>query len=221
MATGHGPLARDEGHRDRRGGAPHDRRRRAGGARLPAGQPRRRPSRARSRCRRSRSACRPRRPPRLRHPTPEPVFARGVRALPRDGIRNPLARDRRSLRRRPSRSIERSNDGGQTWTDVTPRYLGIAQVASLDGIAVDAAEAVSAVGAGCGTQALRIVHERRVLGELPRRARGLALRRSSADPSVVHMAAGPVEAPCARRARPARAARHGDAGLRRHRVRLA
>ena len=93
--------------------------------------------------------------------------------------------------------IERSNDGGASWTDVTPRYLGIAQVASLDGIVVDAVEAVSGVGAGCDTQALRSYTNGEFWEAFPDVLAGLALRRRS-----------PIRLSCtSRRARSPRRAR--------------
>ena len=55
----------------------------------------------------------------------------------------------------PAPVIERSVDGGATWTDVTPTYRGIAQVLSLDPLAGDQAEIVAGMGAGCEVQALR------------------------------------------------------------------
>lgn len=51
--------------------------------------------------------------------------------------------------------LERSSDRGATWTDVTPRYLGIAQIASLEAFAGTEAQLVAATGSGCQTQALR------------------------------------------------------------------
>lgn len=51
--------------------------------------------------------------------------------------------------------IERSVDGGATWSDVTPRYLGIAQVQSLTAFSAVDAEMVAAVGPACEVQALR------------------------------------------------------------------
>lgn len=55
----------------------------------------------------------------------------------------------------PAPVIERSTDGGSTWTNVTPTYRGIAQVLSLDPLAGDQAEIVARVGASCELQALR------------------------------------------------------------------
>lgn len=51
--------------------------------------------------------------------------------------------------------IERSVDGGNTWTDVTPTYRGIAQLRSLEAFANTEAEIIADVGHDCETQALR------------------------------------------------------------------
>jgi hypothetical protein len=55
----------------------------------------------------------------------------------------------------PSPVVERSVDGGQTWTDVTPVYKGIRQVISLSSFAGTEAEMIAAVGPNCDVQALR------------------------------------------------------------------
>lgn len=51
--------------------------------------------------------------------------------------------------------IERSVDGGITWSDVTPAYRDIAGLTSLDSFAGTQAEIVASMGAACETQALR------------------------------------------------------------------
>jgi hypothetical protein len=92
--------------------------------------------------------------------------------------------------------IERSNDAGQTWTDVTPRYLGIARVGSLDGLAVDAVEGVMGIGSGCGPQAMRSFTN----GEFwEPYADVLAISRyvDLADSAIIHTVSGVVAAPCA------------------------
>lgn len=55
----------------------------------------------------------------------------------------------------PPPVVERSVDGGRTWTNVTPTYRGIAQVMSLSAFAGTEAEMVAAVGPDCEVQALR------------------------------------------------------------------
>lgn len=51
--------------------------------------------------------------------------------------------------------LERSTDGGATWTDVTPRYLGIGQILSVDAFAGTEAQITALTGASCQVQALR------------------------------------------------------------------
>jgi hypothetical protein len=51
--------------------------------------------------------------------------------------------------------MERSDDGGLSWVDVTPLYRGIGQISSLDAFAGTEAETVASMGQGCETQALR------------------------------------------------------------------
>lgn len=52
-------------------------------------------------------------------------------------------------------SLERSTDDGQTWSDVTPRYLGIGQLVALNPFADGQAEIIALMGDGCQVQALR------------------------------------------------------------------
>ena len=91
--------------------------------------------------------------------------------------------------------VERSNDGGRSWTDVTPRYVGIAQVASLDGLAVDAVESVLALGRACEAQAMRSFTNGEFWEPYPD---VLAISRfvDLTDPAVVHFESGRVSAPC-------------------------
>lgn len=51
--------------------------------------------------------------------------------------------------------IERSDDDGDTWSDVTPAYRDIAQLRDLTPFAETEADIVADVGADCETQALR------------------------------------------------------------------
>lgn len=51
--------------------------------------------------------------------------------------------------------VERSADNGATFTDVTPNYLGIRQVASLDPFDTAQAEMVAGMGEDCAPEALR------------------------------------------------------------------
>lgn len=128
-------------------------------------------------------------------PTPEPVFERESERF--------LAASSGTLWRAVAGAcgasdplIERSNDDGESWIDVTPHYVGIAQVASLDGLSADAAEAVAAVGSDCEPQALRSYTNGEFWASYPD---VLAASRyvDLADPATVQLgAAGPVDAPC-------------------------
>ncbi len=51
--------------------------------------------------------------------------------------------------------LERSTDAGQTWSDVTPRYLGIGQILSLSPYAADQGQMVALMGADCTLQGMR------------------------------------------------------------------
>lgn len=55
----------------------------------------------------------------------------------------------------PAPTLERSTDGGATWSDVTPRYRNIARIDRVDPFAGSQAEMVAAIAGGCQTQALR------------------------------------------------------------------
>lgn len=92
--------------------------------------------------------------------------------------------------------IERSADGGRTWQDVTPNYLGIAHVASLASFAGTEAETIAAVGASCEAQALRTFTRGRFWEPYPD---VLAASRflDPADPARVVVPGGALDAPCA------------------------
>lgn len=91
--------------------------------------------------------------------------------------------------------IERSGDGGATWTDVTPRYLGIGQILTVSAFSAVDAETVAAVGPACEVQALRTYTDGAFWEPYPE---VLAASRyiDPADPSVVILAGELVPAPC-------------------------
>lgn len=91
--------------------------------------------------------------------------------------------------------IERSDDGGATWSDITPRYLGIGQIMSLSAFTAIDAEMVAAVGPECEVQALRTYTDGEFWEPYPE---VLAASRyvDAAVPSVVVLASASVPAPC-------------------------
>ncbi|TXK16048.1 hypothetical protein [Microbacterium wangchenii] len=91
--------------------------------------------------------------------------------------------------------IQRSTDGGQTWTDVTPLYRGIGQLISLDAFAGTEAEALARMGDECETEALRTFTQGRFWEPYPE---VLAASRylDPGDPTVLVTPQGPVETPC-------------------------
>lgn len=94
----------------------------------------------------------------------------------------------------PAPVVERSYDQGETWTDVTPAYLGIAQVQTLEAFSARDAELVAAM-AGCEPQALRTYTRGEFWDSYPD---VLAASRyiEPPDPGSVHLPSGPVPAPC-------------------------
>ena len=90
--------------------------------------------------------------------------------------------------------IERSSDGGATWTDVTPNYLGVAQVQTLDAFSSADAEVVAAT-VGCNAQALRTYTRGEFWESYPD---VLAASRfvDPKDAASVRLPGGPVPAPC-------------------------
>lgn len=92
--------------------------------------------------------------------------------------------------------VERSVDGGATWTDVTPLYIGASQIAALD--ASDQTEAILIAGVGpeCEPQALRTFTQGQFWESYPD---VLAASRyiPPTDADVVATPIGPLAAPCA------------------------
>lgn len=131
-------------------------------------------------------------------PTPEPVAA-----APRESERFLSASDSGVWWRGVAGAcggaaplVERSVDGGATWADVTPLYLGIAQLTALDAFDQTAGQLVAGVGPSCEPQALRTFTQGQFWESYPdvlAGARFVAL----ADPATVQLPSGPVAAPCA------------------------
>ncbi|WP_163632514.1 hypothetical protein [Microbacterium sp. B35-04] len=94
----------------------------------------------------------------------------------------------------PAPVIERSTDEGATWADVTPAYLGIAQVQTLDAFSGRDAEIVAAMS-GCEAQALRTYTRGEFWESYPD---VLAASRyvDPTDAGSVRLSSGPVPAPC-------------------------
>ena len=92
--------------------------------------------------------------------------------------------------------IERSTDGGQTWTDVTPLYRGMGQLISLDAFAGTEAEALARMGDACETEALRTFTQGRFWEPYPE---VLAASRylDPGAPTSLLTPQGPVATPCA------------------------
>ncbi|MAP64007.1 MAG: hypothetical protein CMH34_09765 [Microbacterium sp.] len=93
--------------------------------------------------------------------------------------------------------VERSDDAGQTWVDVTGRYRDIAAVASLDAFADTEAEMVVGVGEDCGTQGWRTFTQGAFWEPYDDLVLSAARYISPTDPAVVEQPAGPIDAPCA------------------------
>lgn len=93
-------------------------------------------------------------------------------------------------------TLERSDDDGATWTDVTPTYLGVAQILSLDTFSTGQAEIVALVGSSCETQALRTFTAWEFWASYPE-VLAASTYLSPTDPTSVVTPDGTVAAPCA------------------------
>ncbi|MFB7884614.1 hypothetical protein [Microbacterium sp. NPDC056057] len=94
----------------------------------------------------------------------------------------------------PAPVVERSSDQGKTWANVTPAYLGIAQVQTLEAFSARDAELVAAM-AGCEPQALRTYTRGEFWASYP----DVLAASRYIDPrnaGSVHLPSGPVPAPC-------------------------
>ncbi|MCR2824246.1 hypothetical protein [Microbacterium sp. zg.Y909] len=92
--------------------------------------------------------------------------------------------------------VERSVDGGETWTDVTPTYRGIGQVRSLNAFAGTEAEMIADMGDDCETQYLRTFTQGRFWEPYPELLER-ATYISPMEPGVIITADGQIDAPCA------------------------
>lgn len=92
--------------------------------------------------------------------------------------------------------LERSTDGGATWSDVTPRYRGIQQILALEPYAADQAMIVALMGDGCELQGLRTF----TYGEFWEPNDEILASSTYVDPAnpvAVVAPAGTLDAPCA------------------------
>ncbi|MGP6170802.1 hypothetical protein ACTU6V_06290 [Microbacterium sp. A204] len=92
--------------------------------------------------------------------------------------------------------LERSSDGGVTWTDVTPRYLGIGQLITLLPFADGQAEIVAAMGDNCDVQALRTFTQGQFWESYPE-VLAASQYVDPADPASIVRPTGVMAAPCA------------------------
>lgn len=91
--------------------------------------------------------------------------------------------------------VERSNDDGATWSDVTPRYLGITQVAGLLRFEPGEAELIAAIGTECAVQGLRTYTQGDFWDSYPEALDGVSYVAPTSD-AVLVSAAGVPAAPC-------------------------
>lgn len=91
--------------------------------------------------------------------------------------------------------LERSTDDGASWQDVTPRYLGIGQILSLDAFADTEAQMVVLTGPGCELQALRTFTQGRFWEPYPD-VLAASTYVDPANPGTVVIAGSAVSTPC-------------------------
>lgn len=91
--------------------------------------------------------------------------------------------------------LERSADGGETWTDVTPHYLGIGQLVSLGPFADGQAEIIALMGDDCELQALRTFTQGQFWESYPD-VLATSQYVSPADAGSIVRAGSSIAAPC-------------------------
>lgn len=92
-------------------------------------------------------------------------------------------------------TIERSIDDGATWADVTPRYLAIGELLSLDAFTTTDAEIVAKVGESCQLEALRTYTQGEFWEAYPDVLSNSRFIDASV-PATVFLGANPQAAPC-------------------------
>lgn len=160
---------------------------------------------------------------------PVPTFAQSPEPLPSpspSGTSTPTVLHERSLERFLTTSagvlwrgtagqcgsseplLERSTDEGESWADVTPRYLEIGQLIALTPFADGQAEIIALMGADCEVHALRTFTQGQFWESYPE-VLAASQYVAPARPESIERSESAVAAPCA----DARGMRQTDVGL--------